>query len=400
MSWEKGMNLHNVSTIICSSRVFFGVGAIEKIDFIAQQLKENDIDSVIAVTGGASYIKTGAWEHVTKALDKHGIRCTLYNKVSANPTTQHADEAAKMAIDAGAKAVIAIGGGSPIDVGKSVAVLMKYPGKTCRDALEKKFLIEKAAPIIAINLTHGTGTEVNRFAVLSIPEKEYKLAIATEHIYPMFSINDPALMTSLSAEQTRYVSIDALAHMVESTSTTLNNPLTMTLAKEVVTLVAKYLPLAIENPGDLTARYFLAYAAMISGISFNNGMLHFTHALDHPVVAMKPDLPHGLILSVLMPRVLEEVYPVRSQILAEVLRPVVPGLSGEPGEEKKAADGLRAWLKTLGVTQRMGDIGFTKADVPRLTELVFETPGLQMLLDCAPVPNGKEVVEKLYLESF
>ena len=400
MSWEQGIDINNISTIISASRVFFGVGAIKKMDFIAEQLKQKGIDSVIAVTGAAAYAKTGAWAHVTSAFEKHGINCVLYNKVSANPKTHQADEAAKLARESGAGAVLAIGGGSPIDVGKSVAVLMRQPGVSCRELFEKKLPITDAAPVIVINLTHGTGSEVNRFAVLSIPEKEYKMAIASEHIYPMYSINDPALMVSLPPGMTRYVSIDALTHVVESTSSTLGNPLSVSLGKEVVRLVAKYLPQAVENPQDLTARYFLTYAAMIAGIGFDNGMLHFSHALDHPMVAIKPDLPHGLILSVLMPRVLEEVYPVRSQVLAEVLHPVIPGLTGDPTEAKQAAAGMRAWLKTLDVTERMGDLGFTEADVPRLTDLVFETPGLQGLLDCAPVENGRAVVEKLYLESF
>jgi len=400
MSWEAGIDINNVSTIICGSKVFFGVGAIEKMNYIAEQMVSRGIRSVIAITGGASYEKSGAWAHVTCALEKRGIGCVLYNKVSANPKTHQVDEAAKLARESGCGAVIAIGGGSPIDAAKSVAVLMQQPGVTCRELFEKKLSITSAVPVIAINLTHGTGSEVNRFAVLSIPEKQYKMAIASDHIYPWYSINDPALMTSLSDMHTRYSSIDALTHVIESCSSTLNNPLTISQGRELIALIAKYLPLAISDPSDLTARYFLAYAAMAAGIGFDNGMLHFSHALDHPIVAINTGLAHGLILSVLLPRVLEEVFPARSLILAEVLRPIVPGLTGEPCEAKKAADGIRAWLKTLGITERMGDIGFTKADVPRLTDLVFDTPGLQMLLDSAPTPSNRAVVEKLYMESF
>ncbi|MCL2580108.1 MAG: iron-containing alcohol dehydrogenase [Oscillospiraceae bacterium] len=400
MSWETGIDIHNISTIICGSKVFFGAGAIEKMDFIAEQMAARGIRSVIAITGGASYEKSGGWAHVTRALEKHSIGCVLYNQVSANPKTHQVDEAVELARKSGCGAVIAIGGGSPIDAAKSVAVLLKQPGVTCRELFEQKLPITSAVPIIAINLTHGTGSEVNRFAVLGIPEKQYKMAIASDHIYPWYSIDDPALMTSLSDMHTRYSSIDALTHVIESCSSTLNNPLTIFQGKELIALIVKYLPLAVSDPNDLTARYFLAYAAMAAGIGFDNGMLHFSHALDHPIVALNTELSHGLILSVLLPRVLEEVYPARSLILAEVLRPVVPGLTGEPGEAKKAADGIRAWLKTLGVTERMGDIGFTKSDVPRLTDLVFETPGLKMLLDSAPVPYDRAVIEKLYLESF
>ena len=400
MSWEQKIDVNNVSTIICGSRVFLGVGAIKKMDFIAEQLKLRGVDSVIAVTGKGAYAQTGAWDYVTKALDQQGIRYALYNKVQPNPETQQVDEAVKIAREAGAKAVIAIGGGSPIDAGKSAAILLEYPDKTCQDLYEMKFSAEKAVPLIAINLTHGTGTEANRFAVVTIPEKEYKPAIAYDCIYPLYSIDDPALMTGLPANQTRYVSVDAVNHVVEAATTVLNNPFSITLGKEVVRLIAKYLPVAIENPKDLTARYFLTYAAMIAGTSFDNGLLHFTHALEHPLCGIKTELAHGLGLAVLLPAVVKTIYPASGAILADMLSAIAPGLTGDAGEAEKAAEGVRSWLKSVGVTETMGDIGFTKSDVPRLVQLAFETPGLAGLLGCAPVGSGKEVVEKIYTDSF
>jgi len=400
MSWEKGINVKNVSEIICGSHVFLGVGAIKKMDFIAEQLKAKGINSIIAVTGKAAYEKTGAWAYVTKAFDAQGIKYTLYNKVQPNPEKHQVDEAVKMAKDAGAKAVIAIGGGSPIDVGKSVAILMEYPGKTCQDLYEMKFSPEKASPIIAINLTHGTGSEANRFAVVTIPEKEYKPAIAYNCIYPWYSIDDPALMTDLPASQTRYVSIDAINHVVEAATTTLNNPFSVTLAREVITLVAKYLPAALKDPKDLTARYFLTYAAMIAGTGFDNGLLHFTHAMEHPLCGIKTELSHGLGLAILLPAVVKNIYSASGTILADILSPIVPGLTGDASEAQKAADGIYTWLKSVGVPEKMGDIGFKKEDVPKLVQLTFETPGLTGLLGCAPVGSGKDVVEKIYTESF
>jgi len=400
MSWEQKIDINNVSTIICGSRVFLGVGAIEKIDFIAEQLKARGIDSVIAMTGKAAYEKTGAWGYVTKALDKHGIRYVLYNKVQPNPETQQVDEAVKIARDAGAKAVIAIGGGSPIDAGKSAAILLEYPDKNCQDLYEAKFAAEKAVPVIAINLTHGTGTEANRFAVVTIPEKEYKPAIAYDCIYPLYSIDDPALMTGLPADQTRYVSIDAVNHVVEAATTVLNNPFSITLAKEVMRLVSKYLPAAIKDPSDLNARYFLTYAAMIAGTSFDNGLLHFTHALEHPLSGIKTDLTHGLGLAILLPAVVKEIYPSAGVILADVLSDIVPGLSGDASEADKAAQGVYEWLKSVGVSEKLGCVGFTKDDVPKLVKLAFETPGLAGLIGCAPVAHDEAAVERIYTNSF
>ena len=400
MSWEKGINIHNVSTIICGTKVFLGVGAIEKMDFIAGELKKQGVDSIIAMTGKAAYEKTGAWAHVTKAFEKHGIQYTLYNKVQPNPETQQVDEAVQIAKEAGAKAVIAIGGGSPIDAAKSVAILLSYPERTCQELYEMQFTAEKAVPVIAINLTHGTGSEANRFAVVTIPEKEYKPAIAFDCIYPMYSINDPALMVSLPSHQTSYVSVDAVNHVVEAATTILNNPFAITLGRDVMHLVAKYLPIALENPEDLTARYWLAYAAMIAGTSFDNGLLHFTHALEHPLSGIKPELSHGLGLAVLLPAIIKVIYPACGAILADLLSPMVPGLSDKPEDAQKAADGMRTWLHSVGIKETLTDEGFTADDVPKLVQLAFETPGLKGLLDCAPVPCDEKVVEMIYRESL
>lgn len=400
MSWEKGMNIHNVSQIICGAKVFLGVGAIEKMKDIAADLKARGADSVIVMTGKGAYAKTGAWDHVTKALDGEGIRYTLYNKVQPNPETQQVDEAVQAAREAGAKAVICIGGGSPIDAGKSVAILLEYPDKTCQDLYEMKFAAEKAAPIVAINLTHGTGSEANRFAVVTIPEKNYKPAIAYDCIYPTWSIDDPALMTGLPKNQTIYVSVDAVNHVVEAATTTLNNPLSVTFAKETVALVSKYLPKAIADPADLEARYFLTYAAMIAGSAFDNGMLHYTHALEHPLSGLRTELTHGLGLAILLPAVVRNNYAGCAAILADVLAPIVPGLTGDAAEAEKAANGVKAWLASVGITETLADVGFAKSDIPTLVDLAFETPGLAGMMAIAPVKCSREMVEKIYTESF
>ena len=222
--WEKDINIREVKELRVKPNVYFGVGAIEKIDDISADLKKKGVDKVIVVSGKGAYKITGAWDYVEKALQKHGIGYVNYAKVTPNPTTHNIDEAKAMALEFGAKAVIAIGGGSPIDTGKSVAILMEYPEKTATQLYEFEFAPEKAAPIVAINLTHGTGTEVNRFAVATYPEKEFKPAIAYDCIYPSYAIDDPQLMTKLSKNQTLYTSIDAVNHVVEAATSKVASP--------------------------------------------------------------------------------------------------------------------------------------------------------------------------------
>ena len=331
-----------------------------------------------------------------KALKENNIGYINYDKVTPNPTTDAIDEAAIMARKFNAKAVITIGGGSPTDAGKSVAILLKYDDKTGSDLYTFEFTPTEAVPVVAINLTHGTGSETNRFAVATILEKNYKPAIAYDCIYPEFAIDDPDLMIGLSDRQTRYVSIDAVNHVIEAATSTVASPYTVTLARETIELVGKYLPKAIEKPSDREARYYLCYAAMIAGVCFDNGLLHYTHALEHPLSAMKPDFSHGLGLALLLPAVIKNIYQAKSEILNYILEPVAKNISSP----ESAANGIYEWLKSVGVPNKLKDEGFKLEDVEKLTELAFTTPSLDGLLGIAPTKATRDSVAMIYKESL
>lgn len=394
--WQKDINIKEVKEIRTRTSVYFGCGAINKISDIAKDLKDKNLNKVIVMSGKNAYKATGAWDVIEKALKENNIEYINYDKVTPNPDSIAVNEATKLAKDFGAKAVIAIGGGSPIDAGKSVAILLKYPDKTANDLYEFKFTPKEAVPIIAVNLTHGTGTETNRFAVVTLPEKDYKPAIAYDCIYPTYAIDDPVLMTKLSPKQTRYVSIDAVNHVIEAATSTETSPYAITLAKEVITLVAKYLPIAIEKPEDLEARYYLAYAAMMAGVCFDNGLLHYTHALEHPLSAVKHELSHGLGLAILLPAVVNNIFNKKAETLKYILEPI----AGNINSAKEAEVGVYNWLKSVGVPNKLKDEGFSEADIPKLVDLAFTTPSLDGLLAIAPTKATKEAVEEIYRNSL
>ncbi len=397
--WEKNIDIHEIKEIRTRTTVFFGVGAIKKIEDIAKDLKSKGINKLIVMSGRNAYKATGAWDWVEKALKNNNIEYINYDKVTPNPTNQAIDEATSLARDFGAQAVIAIGGGSPTDAGKSVAILLKYPEKCANDVYEFTFAPDKAVPIVAINLTHGTGTETNRFAVATIVEKDYKPAIAYDCIYPMYAIDDPALMVKLSEKQTKYVSIDALNHVVEAATTKVASPYTICLAHEVISMVAKYLPKALANADDLEARYYLAYAAMMGGICFDNGLLHYTHALEHPLSAVKHELSHGLGLAILLPAVVENMWEVKKETLAHILKPIAPEISVETTASEANAL-VYDWLKSVGVPNKLKDEGFSADDIDRLVDLAFTTPSLGGLLSIAPTKATTDAVKEIYTKSL
>ena len=122
--WESNVDINEVKVIRARCDIYFGVGAIRSIDEITGKLKERGVKNVLVVTGRGAYRKTGAWDHVVAALTAKHIGYTLYDQVTPNPTTDQIDAAVALGRQGHAEAVIAIGGGSPIDAGKSAAVLL------------------------------------------------------------------------------------------------------------------------------------------------------------------------------------------------------------------------------------------------------------------------------------
>ena len=398
--WKNEVDINQVVELRLKPNVYFGFGAINKIEDVAKDMKSKGIDKILVVSGRNAYKSSGAWEVIEKALKNNGIAYTNYAEVTPNPTADAVDAAAKQGKEFGAKAVMGIGGGSPIDAAKSVAIMLANEGVTARDIYEFKFIPEKAVPIVAINLTHGTGTETNRFAVVTIPETEYKPAIAYDCIYPSYSIDDPALMMNLSPEQTIYVSIDAVNHSIEAATTKVASPYSISTAKECIELVAKYLPIINKDPQNKEARYFLLYASILGGVSFDNGLLHFTHALEHPLSGVKPKLSHGLGLAMILPAVVKYIYPAKAKTLASLFSTIIPDLKGTPDEAEYAAKKIEEWLFSVGITKKLTDEEFSEADVEKLVNLTFETPSLSGLISIAPVEGTKEVVKAIFTESL
>lgn len=398
--WENTIDINQVKEIRVRTTVYFGVGAINKISDILKELRDKNIKKILVVTDEISYKISGAWDYVEKALKDNSIIYEIYNHVTPNPTVDHIDEATKSGLEFGAQAILAIGGGSSIDTGKSAAILLKYPNNNARELFEGEFVPTDALPIIVVNLTHGTGSEVDRFAVATIPEKAFKPAVTCENIYPLYSINDPSLMLTLPPDQTLYVSLDSLNHVIEAATTQLASPYSIMMAKETVRLVNKYLPIAIENPKNLRARYYLLFASMIAGIAFDSALLHVTHALEHPLSGLKQELSHGLGLSILLPAVLKQFYPANPEILADVLSPIIPGLKGIQDEAGKVAIEIEKWLFSLGVTEKLKDIGFSEKDIDKLVNLAESIPSLALLLSVSPLKFDNNALKMIYLESL
>jgi len=329
--------------------LFFGPGEIKSFEKIAEFILNNRLNPTLIITGKRSYKVSGAWDVVHEILENKEIEYGHYDKVVANPTVDIVQEAAEFGKEIGAKSVVGIGGGSVIDCSKAVATLLTNPNIDARRLYREKKFEKDAAPVFAINTTHGTGTEVDHFAVATIPEDNAKVSIAHESIYPKFSIDDPELTLNLPRNQTVYVTIDALSHALESMTTKLTSPFTVLLAKEASHKIFVHLPAVVNNLRDLEHRYWLLYASMLAGITLDNSRAHLAHALEHPISAVKPEVPHGLGLAILLPKVVSMAYRVYPSELAEVLRPIAPNLKGRADEAEIVGAPAAGWREIASI---------------------------------------------------
>lgn len=398
-NWEGKLNINNVFVLQPTRPVtYFGVGAIQKVNDILEGLANKGQGKILVVTDNIAYKASGAWDTVEPALNKYASTWKHYDKVRPNPTYDNCEEAAAAGTEMGADCILAIGGGSSMDTAKTAAVLMKHPGKKAVEFYEKGEPITGATPLILINTSHGTGSECDAFAVAQ-SDGEDKPAINSPHIYATYTIEDPALTATMPVKQTISTSIDSLNHSLEAATTICTNPYSFALAKQAIGLVATYLPKAIVEPGNLTARYFLMYASAIAGISFDLGLLHITHSLEHAMSTLNAKVTHGDGLGILMPAMVKEIYPAVPEAIADVLAPIVPDLKGIPAETNACVAGLKEWCASVGQKTEMSEY-FTEADIPALIKLTKSSSLSNVLLPLAPIPVTDQVIERIFRNSL
>ena len=295
-------------------------------------------------------------------------------------------------------------GHAAIDAAKGVAALLANHGVSARELYSLKKQPQTALPLIAVSLTHGTGSEANRYSVATLPETQHKPGIGYPCLYPRFSIVDPLLMQTLSVEQTRITAVDALNHALESATSKIANPLSVPLAQEAIELIVDYLPLVLADPHHRQGRWALATAATMAGIAIDNGAVHVTHALEHPLSAMQPTLPHALGLGILLPAVLQTCYEQAFETYRRLLQPIFRQQSLGDSEAcltaSQAARAVERWLFSIGMTEKLEDVGFSEDQISHLVDLVYETPTLLPLVSLAPGQLQRSDLAAIYQKSL
>lgn len=293
------------------------------------------------------------------ALARAGLAVTLFSGVVLDPTAASVAEAAAAYRASGADGIVAVGGGSAMDTAKALGVLALAGGDDVRPFfLGGPRAIPGIPPLICLPTTAGTGSEVTWIAVVT--DALQKQVLRDPKIAPALALVDPALSASMPPGLTISTGLDALAHALETLTSSLPNPYSDALALDAAGRVARWLPRAVERGDDLAARGELALAATLAGLAFLNSRLHLGHAVGH-ALGTHHKLSHGLACGVCLPALLDFLRPAREAELARAAAAM------------GAADAPRAvaeLLARVGAPRLGAAIEAGPADIPHLVAIV------------------------------
>lgn len=299
-------------------------------------------------------------------LQNAGLRIAVFSDIKSNPTGENV-AAGAAAFRAGEHdSVIAFGGGSALDAGKSIAMvarqklsLFEYADEAGSAAINAALI----APIIGIPTTAGTGSEVGRAAVITDTLEQRKRILFHPRLLPVQVILDPELTTGLPQNITAATGMDALSHNLEALSALSFHPMAAGIALEGIRLVKEFLPRAYLDGNDVEARTHMLVASSMGAISFQRG-LGAMHALSHPLGAVY-DAHHGLLNAIVMPYVLK----ANERVIAPTLECAARALDLPSHSFDGFLDWVLALRRQLGIPHTLAEIGIDDREALRIGEM-------------------------------
>ena len=316
----------------------------------------------LIVTGKNSAKLSGALDDVKYALEKNNIEYVIFDKVMSNPTVECVYDGAETAMEEEVDFVIAIGGGSPMDSAKTIALLAVSD-------IERKNLFDgnignKALPMIHIPTTAGTGSETTLAAVITDADTHHKYAINDFNLIPDYAVLEPSVTYGLPPQLTATTGMDALTHAIEAYIGRSTTKQTRAASIEAIQLIFQYLPVAYKNGKNRTARKEMLRASYLAGTAFTKSYVGYVHAVAHSLGGQY-GIPHGLANSVLLPIVLEAYGSAAHKKLAHLAR--ITKLSSSP-DDTTAANAFIAHIRKMNASMNIPTTlaGIRNEDIPKL----------------------------------
>ena len=346
------------------TRNVFGEGAVNEIGALMSSLNVSHAmivtDKFLAQSGMAASIQ--------EILSGSGIRSVVFDGAEPNPTDKNVEAGVAFFQQNGCDSIISLGGGSSHDCAKGIG-LVASNGGTIHDYEGVDKASRDVVPLMAINTTAGTASEITRFCIITDTSRKVKMAIVDWRVTPKIAVNDPILMKGMPASLTAATGMDAMTHAIEAYVSTAANVLTDSAALMAVKMIYQYLPKAVANGDYMKARDRMAYAQYLAGIAFNNASLGYVHAMAHQLGGYY-NLPHGVCNAILLPYV-EEFNLIgnlnRFRDLAQAMGEQIDGLSTGDAAAK-AIQAIRTISRQVGIPSDLKQLGVKPEDFEVMAE--------------------------------
>lgn len=373
---------------------------VSEADSMRQKLgdlaKQYDATSAIIITD-AGISDLGYVDIAQESLEQAGINVVIFDRVVADPPIEVVEEAIELARANQCNLVIGLGGGSPIDTAKIVA-LYSNDFQSVNELLEADISGFKKMPLFAIPTTAGTGAEATFVSVITAKDGSKK-AIYTPKILPDVAILDATLTLKLPRHITAATALDAMVHCIEAyTSRTKKNPISDALAVKGLQMLWSNFYTVLHHGDDIDARADMLLGSTLAGIAFVNASVAAVHGLSYPL-SINFHVPHGHANALVMCSVFTFNLPVAAPLYAELARAVMPiETSGMTDIEAahQLINQLKDFLKTSGLKYRLNELDITAEDIPALADMVINT--YARLIETNPMDMSLEEVKMIYQE--
>lgn len=348
-------------TFEAPARLTFGAGAVGKFpDLIA------GFGRRALVVSDPGIAKAGILDRVLGFLRDAHVSSDAFTSVEPNPSVETVEAAHALYRKSDAEFVVAVGGGSSMDVAKVVAVLAAHGGGV-RDYEGIGKVPGPVVPSVAIPTTAGTGSEVTVFAVITDRQRRFKMTIGSPFLVPQVAICDPELTISMPKPLTAATGMDALTHGIECFINTTPNPIAKALAMESIRLIGGALRTAYQRGSDLPARSTMLLGSTMAAMAFTRTRLGNVHAMSHPLGAFF-DVPHGVANAILLPYVM--AWNLRSCLgtyppIADAMGEEVDGMPPERASER-AVEAVQRLSRDVGIPEHLREVGVTRDAIPAL----------------------------------
>jgi alcohol dehydrogenase class IV len=305
----------------------------------------------------------GLVNELTRPLASAGMDAIVYDAVTADSGTGLIAEAAAQCRQAGADAVIGLGGGSSLDTAKAVAAMATHPG-TILDYAGLDKIVNAPLPIIAVPTTAGTGSEVSLWSVFVNDQTRVKAAAGSVRLFPVIALCDPDLTLTLPPAATAATGMDALGHAVECYTNDACQPISAALALRSIELIGAHLRGAVLN-GRREARYGMMLASTMAGIAMNSTRLGLAHALAMPLGSWELRIPHGLAIAITLPFVMQFNHAARLDRYADVARALGERVDGFSEREAAGCSvfAVRRLSQDVGIPAGLGQLGLREEHI-------------------------------------